>query len=131
MSDTNRNAMDENTPIRYAPESKRRERIELNDGLREILIKMSEGNPGALNVLMQLVQNDSSGASGLMQILGLDDMGMRGSQIWVGYKDHCKQDINAFIAAVESRDSAMVATVNASRGVGDAPPAVTHGASFR
>lgn len=67
---------------------------------------------------------------GLMFILDLDDMGMRGSQIWVAWKDHCKCDLEAFKKALQDRDPAMVATVNASRGHADGTPrAVTGGAS--
>jgi hypothetical protein len=96
---------------------------------RAMLLMMSEGIPGAITVLVELL-NDPSGM-GFLDVLHLDDMGMRGSQIWVAYKDHCKGDFEAFKKALKDRDPAMVATVNASRGLAPGtPPAVTGGASF-
>lgn len=121
--------IDPSTPIRPASLPKRRERIGAHDSLQDIIIKMSEGNPGALTALVEVVKADP--VMGFMDLLHLDDMGMRGPQIWVAFKDHCKQDLAAFVKAIRERDQAMVDTVNASRGVADAPPAVTHGASFR
>jgi hypothetical protein len=107
-----------------------RPKIEAHDSLRDIMVKMSQGNPGGLSALIALVKRDEM--QGFMRILSLDDMGMRGSQIWVAYKDHCKQDIEAFEKAIDARDPGMVATVNASRSHADStPPAVTSGASFR
>ena len=104
-----------------------RSRIDLTDNLVEVIVKMAEGNPGAVTVLAQLAKDPI----GLMDILHLDDMNMRGPQIWIGYKDHCKSDLEAFRKAIRDRDPAMVATVNASRGTAPGtPPAVAHGASF-
>jgi hypothetical protein len=123
--------VDERMQVPSLARRQTRERITLNDSPFDMMIKMSEGNPGAITALAELAKNDPMGMNGVMLILHLDDMGMRGSQIWVAYKDHCKQDIAAFVKAIEDRDPAMVATVNASRGVGDVPPAVTNGASFR
>jgi hypothetical protein len=123
--------IDERMQVPSLARRQTRERITLNDSPFDMMIKMSEGNPGAITALAELAKNDPMGMNGVMLILHLDDMGMRGSQIWVAYKDHCKQDIAAFIKAIEDRDPAMVATVNASRGVGDVQPAVTNGASFR
>lgn len=106
-----------------------REKINLSTTTMDLIMQMSEGNPGALSVIVQLLKE---GPMGLMDILNLDDMGMRGSQIWCGYKDHCKQDINAFRQALRDRDPAMVATVNASCGhAPETPAAVTSGASYR
>ncbi len=109
---------------------KSRPKIGLTDSPRDVLIMMSEGNPGALSAMIKLLQRDQT--FGFIRILSLDDMGMRGSQIWIGFKDHCKEDIEAFEKAIDDRDPAMVATVNASRGNSPGtPPAVTSGASFR
>ncbi len=63
-------------------------------------------------------------------------MNIRGSQIWVGYKDHCKQDIEAFKTAISQRDQAMVDTINSECFQPDLDyegykeKAVTSGASF-
>lgn len=104
-----------------------REKLNTTGDMKEAIVQMSEGNPGAINVLIQLMKDPME----FIDILNLDDMNMRGSQIWIAYKDHCKEDIEALRKAIRDRDPEMVATVNASRGSDpDAPPAVTHGASF-
>lgn len=106
-----------------------REPINLDDTTMDVLLKMAEGNPGAITVLSQLLERDDpTGLPGLLTILSLDDMNMRGPQIWVGYKDHCGEDIEAFAAAVNSRDPEMIATVNAESGVDER--AVPSGAAF-
>ena len=84
---------------------------------------------------MQILQADKQ--MGFMTILSMDDMDIRGSQIWVGFKDHCKSDVAAFMKAINDRDPAMVATINAAYydgdrdGRGTVPRAVEHGASFK
>lgn len=99
------------------------DRIELSDSAVDIMVKMSEGNPGAITVLMQLMKEPI----GLMDVLTLDDMGIRGSQIWVGYKDYCKQDIVKFKEAIKVRDTAMIAVINAEC---PGKKAIAHGASW-
>lgn len=100
-----------------------REKIDLNDTTMDVILKMAEGNPGGASVLADLLKTGD-----LFLILSLDDMNIRGSQIWVAYKDHCNEDINALIECIKSRDEQMVDTVNAN-----APGhfAVTRGASFK
>ena len=61
--------------------------INLSDSTLDMIVAMSEGNPGALTVLMGMLESDNPAAT--MMILHLDDMNIRGTQIWVGYKDHC------------------------------------------
>lgn len=107
--------------------TKERQKIGLNSSIRDALVIMAEGNPGAINVLVKLMEDPI----GFIDVLHLDDMNMRGSQIWVGYKDHCKQDIEAFRKCIRERDPAMVATVNESRGhAPDTPRATPFGSSF-
>lgn len=98
--------------------------IQLTDDPMSSIVSLSEGNPGAISVLVKLLE---AGPLGFMDILHLDDMGMKGPQIWVAWKDHCKQDIEAFRKAIRARDPDMVATVNR-----ECPDrrAVCHGASF-
>jgi hypothetical protein len=92
-----------------------REKIVLSDELIDIMVKMSEGNHGAVEVLTSLVRlNDRPGL--LVMLLDLDDMNIRGSQIWVGFKDHCNSDIAWFKRAILARDPDMVDTINAACG---------------
>lgn len=93
-----------------------------------MFVIMCEGNVGALQVLMELAKQPE----GLLRILDLDDMNMRGSQIWVAWKDHCKQDMPTFLKALQDRDLAMVETVNNSLGhKPGTPQAVICGGSWR
>lgn len=83
--------------------------------LRDIIILMAEGNPGALRVLTQLAGEPV----GLAIIINLDDMNIRGSQIWVAYKDYCRENLHTLIIATRSRDQLMVECVNNAFGPGD------------
>lgn len=103
-----------------------RESVGLGDSVQDIIFKMSEGNPGAITVLAQVLKKSDSG---IFQILSLDDMNIRGPQIWVAYKDHCGEDLDKFIAAIENRDQAMVDTIN--RCCGGEELAVCSGASYK
>ena len=107
-----------------------RQSIELNMKVMDVLQIMSEGNPGAINVLINIIQSDE--VLGFMHVLSLDDMNIRGTQIWIGFKDHCKQDINKFIDCIKNRDQAMVDEINKWRDLGNhTDTAVTGRASER
>ena len=80
--------------------------INLHDTVRDAVMKLSAGNPGAATVCAQIVQADP--VTGFMDLLHMDDMGMKGPAIWVGYKDFAGQDLNKFIKAIRSRDTAMI-----------------------
>ena len=109
-----------------------RKPISLMGSTQAALIEMSEGNPGAITVLMELIGRDDPSA--FMTILNLDDMNMRGSQIWVGFKDHCGEDIEKFAQCVNDRDPDMVKVVNSECFIpgedGYGEEAVIAGASF-
>lgn len=102
--------------------------IGLEDNMHQILDKMSEGNIGALTTLAKLLKH--GGELALLDILCLDDMNIRGEQIWLGYKDHCGEDIERFSACIKSRDPEMVKTINTARGGTREHLAVEGGASF-
>jgi hypothetical protein len=108
-----------------------RKPINLDDKFMDIITKMSEGTPGAIVVLMRIMKGETETygkQDGLMALLTLDDMNIRGGQVWLGYKDHCKEDLEVFAQAIKSRDPEMVKTINA-RTSGE-EVAVTGGASF-
>jgi hypothetical protein len=94
-----------------------REEINLDGDTMDLLTTMAEGNPGGLTVMMKLLENDP--IVGLAHILHLNDMNIRGTQIWVGYKDHCKSDLQVFIQAIKDRDEAMIDTINKNCIYGD------------
>jgi hypothetical protein len=106
-----------------------RKRIDSNMTTMDILMLISEGNPGAISVMMQILQKDKEDFGlGFINLLDLDDMNIRGEQIWVGYKDHCGENIDTFIDAIKNRDKGMIDTINKS--CSKRYTAVCHGASF-
>lgn len=108
-----------------------RRKIVLGGTLMDLLVTMAEGNPGAARVLAEIVQApDYTGTHNFMTILSLDDMNMRGAQIWVAWKDFCKEDTQALIDKIKTRDPEMVAFVNKHGGTGP-ELAVEHGGSYQ
>lgn len=106
-----------------------RQKITLDMDTMTLATEMSEGNPGGLSVVVALLKKE---LPGLMCLLNLDDMNIRGCQIWVGYKDYCKEDLNAFIKAAQERDPKMVEMINANCLYdGYTEMAVTGGASYK
>ena len=85
-----------------------RKDIDLRMTTIDLIVMMSEGNPGAVKVLADIMQTKN----GLLTVLTLDDMNIRGTQVWVGYKDHCGQDINRFMEAIHKREQAMIDCIN-------------------
>jgi hypothetical protein len=95
----------------------------------DLITLMSEGNPGAINVLMQLMKETEEG---LILAVHLDDMNIRGTQIWIGYKDYCGEDIHKFAECVKTRDQGMVDKINAEGLRGNhKDKAVKSGASYK
>lgn len=87
-----------------------REQISLLDSLMDVMVKMSEGVPGAISVLLSIMKEQPE--TGFINILSLDDMNIRGTQIWIGFKDHCGEDIIRFLDCIKHRSPEMVATIN-------------------
>ena len=110
-----------------------RKSLELSDTPMDIILKMSERNPGGLNVVMSILDlppedvDHFMGPMGLL--LDLDDMNIRGSQIWLAYKDHCKEDLPTLVKAIRDRDPQMVKTINDLSSGEEV--AVTAGGSYR
>ncbi len=102
----------------------------------DLLVEMGEGNPGGLTVLASMIKENEDN---LMCIMHLDDMNIRGSQIWVGYKDHCGENMETFIKCIRARDPEMIKPINnecyrpefANDYEGYYEEAVTRGASWR
>lgn len=104
-----------------------RKNIELNMNFMDVITVLAEGNPGAVTVLASMLKNPD----GLFHMLHLDDMNIRGSQIWIGYKYYCEQDLGRFTKCILDRDAGMVAKINEmNQEQGDCWRAVTSGASF-
>ena len=67
-------------------------RVTLQDGIVEAIVKLAEGNPGAARVLAELSQKEDG--LGFIHCLKLDDYGIYGARIWMCYKDLCHEDID-------------------------------------
>jgi len=76
-------------------------RLELDDSFKDILFKLSEGNPGALTVCMEMYTKgaaiDPDAFSPIAPLLGLDTLEIYGSRIWMLYKDVCGQNLTKTI----------------------------------
>ena len=77
-------------------------RIELNDTVTDMMIKMSDGNPGAVTVMMQMLQeaeniDPQAIMGGVGAVLALDTHEIYGSNIWILYKDVCGGDLRKMI----------------------------------
>ncbi len=86
----------------------------LNDSPKDCLIKMAEGNIGALQVLMKLI-TEQEPYPGLIDIYHLDDREIRGSKIWLGYKDVCKNDLSKFREMARDRQSGLESLIANAR----------------
>lgn len=68
--------------------------MELEEGIREVLIKVSQGNPGALKVLCALLEAYPAEFTARLH-MALELTGTKASNLWVVYKDLCKYDLDA------------------------------------
>ncbi|KKM25240.1 hypothetical protein LCGC14_1597050 [marine sediment metagenome] len=96
--------------------------IDMMGTTSDVVYQMSEGIIRAGVVLTALITEGHP-----LLIASLDDMNIRGSQIWIGYKDHCGEKIQNFIQCIQDRCPDMVNTINAEY---LEEQAVTDGASF-
>ena len=94
-----------------------RENIKSTDTVRDMIVTMAEGNPGAITVLMEILKSDKD--TGVFNILHMDDMNIRGTQIWIGYKDFCKQDILMFLKYIKERNRSLIDYINATGKLGN------------
>lgn len=84
-----------------------KERINLTDSPKDILVKMCDGNPGALNALISILKSGEkidpdSAMGGLGAILYLDSWGIYGSDIYVLNNDICKGDTAKTLAVIRA-----------------------------
>jgi hypothetical protein len=89
-------------------------RIQLNDSARDIVVKMSEGNPGAMRVLMETITKgdpidpESMLGGGLGSILAMDTYEIYGSDIWVLYKDVCHENLVEFVGILRGTQLGII-----------------------
>lgn len=70
-------------------------RIKEGDNIMDIIVNMSEGNPGAATAMCELIK--FSEYEGIVAILILDELKIYRSNIWVIYKDQCKEKADTMI----------------------------------
>ena len=84
-----------------------RPRIQLNDKISDVILKMSGGNPGAITVLIEIVKetpriDPQQLLSGIGMVLLLDTFGIYEDQIWMLYKDLCGHDLVKTLACLRA-----------------------------
>lgn len=71
----------------------------MSENIKELMVKLSKGNPGALNVLVQIVQNTELS---IVYLVALDTLDITGSRIWMLYKDVCWEDLSKMIVVLQA-----------------------------
>ena len=89
------------TPIKEATMS---DDVMVKDTLMDIVIQMSAGNPGALSVCRQMIYTGAAvepgnpfGGIGCMLALGI-----HGSEIWMLYKDVCRENLTRTLGVLRA-----------------------------
>jgi len=77
-------------------------KIGLKDSGKDIVVKMSEGNPGAMTVIMECIKQGAeidpeSAMEGFGPILLLDSYEIYGSNIYIIWNDICNRNLRDFI----------------------------------
>lgn len=80
-------------------------RILIGDTVELAVRKMGEGNPGALRVLVACVQlaaaiDPDAALASVAPLFWLDELEVYGSDIWMLYKDVCREDLRSMIAVL-------------------------------
>ncbi|MDD4588908.1 MAG: hypothetical protein PHG06_00565 [Parabacteroides sp.] len=82
-------------------------RITLEDNAMSAIMKLADGNPGAATVCIRLLKeagdiDTNSFVGGLGTLLSLDTENVYGSEIWMLYKDVCKESLWKTVAVLRS-----------------------------
>ena len=81
-------------------------RLTITDTIKDVVVKMSDGNPGAITVMMSILKDgrdiDPYTEPG-MHLLNLDDLELYGSRIWLLYKDLCGQSLAATMGMLRAK----------------------------
>lgn len=73
-------------------------------------VQMAEGNPGAATLIGRLAVSEK----GLIALMKCDDSNIRGHQLWVAYKDLCKEDFDWFFDEIAHNCRDLAAKVQAT-----------------
>ncbi len=87
-------------------------KIKLQDTGKDVLVKMSDGNPGALTALIECMKDKETDPDSFMGGMGvalsLDTLGIYGTDIYVLWSDICNRDTVKFIAAVRAHQLGFI-----------------------
>ena len=73
-----------------------------DDGLNNILINMSEGNPGSLRVLFEILEAKKNDILASLEVFStLNDMKLYGSHLYMLWNDCCGNDINKTLLVIQ------------------------------
>ena len=97
-------------------------RIEMDDTVMDVFVKLSEGNPGALSVCMQLSEETATvdpdaGMPKIINLLALDTLGIYGPRIWQLYKDFCKENIISVCAVLRAHQLGILNSTEINRAI--------------
>jgi hypothetical protein len=73
-------------------------RLTIDMTMKDMVLKMCDGNPGCIRVLMDLAKytpeiDKASALGGFGPITMFDEWGIYGSKVWVFFKDLCEQKL--------------------------------------
>lgn len=77
----------------------------MDSALMDRIVGMAEGNPGAATALAHLAKSQDD-IHDLLDTLESHDI--HGPYVWVGFKDHCERDVDAFAECIRTEDDAML-----------------------
>lgn len=82
-------------------------RIQGNDTIQDVFVKLSEGNPGALSTMAEIYKqgpeiDPDAILGGLTPIAGLDTLGIYGTDIYVLFSDICENSIPKMLAVLRA-----------------------------
>lgn len=82
-------------------------KIDLNDTLMDVVVKMSAGNPGAVSVVSEIIRrakeiDPQDALAPLGPILSLDEMEIYGSSIYVLCRDKCDGDVRKLLVLLRA-----------------------------
>ena len=75
-------------------------RIDVEDNIMTVVMKMSEGNPGCMQFLMQFIKTIPEAT---MFILHFDSLGLYGSRLYMRWNDCCGRDCEKVAEVMRKR----------------------------
>lgn len=97
-------------------------KLQLQDSLHDVLIKMSEGNPGALSCIMGL-KDQMKETDWVQALLAFDMVECYGSHLYMVWNDACDRDYDKFkkvITAIKKQRITKETIIDRVKNVGRA-----------